>query len=110
MKRFELKPLVRNEAPLVFDWDVATGEVSGPDAARVLEMAKWPSVSAHPVPWAWDLGPEPTKSLTDMAAILGWSHDLPDELAAHYPRPEGDEIEATAMGADGSEHPVELVR
>ncbi len=110
MKRFELRPLLWFEAPLVFDWDATTGEVSGPDAARILAMAKWPSVNARPVPWVWNLGPDPTRSLTDMAAILGWSHELPDELAAHYPQPEGDEFEATAIGADGSEHPVELVR
>lgn len=110
MKHYELQPRLWYEKPLVFDWDVTTGEVSGPDSARILEMASWPSVNAHPAPWVWNLGPAPTKSLADMAAILGWSHELPDELAAHYPQPEGDEFEAMALDADGNELAIELVR
>lgn len=92
MKHYELAPSIWHEAPLVFDWDVETGVVAGRDAARILEMASWPVVNAHPVPWTWALSAEPTKSLTDMAAILGWSHQLPDDLQAHYPQP-AEEIE-----------------
>ena len=90
MKHYELQPAIWFEKPLVFDWDIETGAVSGPDAARILNMASWPMVEAHPLPWVWILGPEPTKSLTDMAAILGWAHRLPEDLQAHYPRPADD--------------------
>ncbi len=91
MKHYELPPTVWHEKPLVFDWDVTTGAVFGPAAARILDMATWGTVSAHPSPWSWNLGPEPTKSLTDMAAILGWAHRLPEDLQAHYPRPADDD-------------------
>lgn len=92
MKHYELAPLVWHETTLVFDWDVETGVVTGPDAAYILQVVNGGFVPAHPIPWTWELSAEPTKSLTDMAAILGWSHRLPDDLQAHYPEP-AEEIE-----------------
>ena len=91
MKHYELAPSVWHESPLIFDWDSHTGEVTGRDAGRILALAvPNGSMCVHPSPWVWTLGPEPTKSLTDMAAILGWSHRLPAELLAEYPEPEPD--------------------
>lgn len=87
MKHFELEPTVWHASRLVFDWDESTGAVTGPDAARVLELATWCTVPMHPHPWSYQLGPEPTKSRADMAAMLGWNHRLPPELAAAYPQP-----------------------
>ncbi len=85
MRHYECVPNVWHEQPLVFDWDAETGEVSGPSAAAILEVASWGVVSAHPYPCEWALSPEPTKSLADMAVIVGHRHVLPDDLARHYP-------------------------
>lgn len=76
-------PLAR---PLVFTWNPDTGEVEGPDAERVLQLAGSTWVGAHPQPWAWRLGAEPLKSWTDMAAIVGSEWHLPPELREYYPR------------------------
>lgn len=106
MKHYELAPGVWHEKPLVFDWDISTGEVTGPDAARILALAvPEASMPAHPSPWLWYLSAEPTKNMTDMAAILGWSHQLPAELLAAYPVPE----EEGDVDADDDVPSVEVV-
>ena len=90
---------------LSFSWDPQAGEVSGPDADKVRQMAAWGNVAAHPMSWAWTLGPDPLKSYTDMAAIVGSRWALPAELADHYPQIEDDGIpEFTAVDADGVLH------
>lgn len=93
MKHYELPPLVWHEEPLVFGWDSATGQVSGPGAEHILRVAAWREVPAHPLPWRWTLSAEPTRSVVDMAVILGWRHQLPEDLAAHYPAPEAEPVE-----------------
>jgi hypothetical protein len=90
---------------LVFSWDPQTGELAGPDAAQVREMSTWGQVPADPRPWAWTLGPEPLKSYTDMAAIVGAYWVVPPELAGHYPQLEDDGIpEVSYTDADGLLH------
>lgn len=101
--KYKLQPLVWHEEPLEFDWDVASGEVSGPGAKRILEVAAWREVPAHPHPWLWTLSAAPTRSLVDMAVIVGWRHKLPEDLVEHYPSPE-----AEAM-AEGDAAAAELV-
>jgi hypothetical protein len=59
--------------------------VSGPAAAEILRLARFGSVPLHPRPTTHVLGPEPLRSWSDVAAICGWAHRLPPELAAHYP-------------------------
>jgi hypothetical protein len=94
-----------NMPGLVFSWNPETGEVSGPDADLVRTMATWGSVDAHPTPWAWTLGPEPLKSYTDMAAIVGSCWILPPELADHYPQLPDDGIpEFTYVDEEGLMH------
>jgi hypothetical protein len=86
--------------PLVFDWDDETGEITGPGAERVLECFKDGHVPAHPIPWNWDL--TSPKSKTDLAAIIGYSHELPDVLKDHYPQLEEDEWpDETYVDEDG---------
>lgn len=88
--------------PLVFSWNPDTGEVSGPGAEEVRGISRCGGVSAHPLPWAWEFGPDPLRSYTDMAAIVGSYWRLPDELADHYPQLEDDGIpELTYVDADG---------
>lgn len=86
-KHYVCKPQVWHESPLVFDWDIETGEISGPSAERILEFAACRAVPIYPPPQDWDLSSEPLKSKADMAAIIGYRHELPEDLREHYPRP-----------------------
>lgn len=97
---FNLKPTVWHAKPLVFSWDDATGELSGRDAALIAEKASHGGISAHPLPWAHEFSAEPLKSTTDMAAIIGWEHEIPSVLAGFYPQPPEDESEEQPS-ADG---------
>jgi len=72
--------------PLIFDWDEETGTVSGPSADEIRRIAAGRGVSRHPIPSSHRFGPEPLKSRTDLAAIVGEFHQLPPELADAYPR------------------------
>lgn len=85
-KHYECQPAVWHEKPLIFDWDEETGEVDGPGADTIKERAAWAEVSAHPYGNAWELSKTPLKSKTDMAAIIGYSWILPDDLAKFYPQ------------------------
>ena len=78
-------PIFDWDKPLVFDWDEEAGEVSGPSAAIILDMSTWPYIPIYPPPQGWDLSPEPLKSRADMAAIIGYKHYIPEDLAAYYP-------------------------
>jgi hypothetical protein len=86
-KHYVCKPRDQRDEPLVFDWDSETGEISGPSADHILQFSKGGSIPIHPHPQGWDLSPEPLKSKTDMAAIIGIWHKLPEDLIEHYPRP-----------------------
>ena len=102
--QFNCRPTSANPGAtsLVFAWNPDTGEVTGRDAPLIRDMATWKRVSAHPLPWAWDLSAEPLRSYVDMAALVGSHWVLPDELVAHYPQVPDDGIpEATFVDADG---------
>jgi hypothetical protein len=94
MKHYECAPNVWHEKTWVFDWDVDAGTVAGPDAAEILTAASWGGIGAHPAPAAHKFSPEPLKSKTDMAAIVGWRHVLPDDLAPFYPQFEDAQAES----------------
>jgi hypothetical protein len=91
-KHYHCDPHDQRDEPLVFDWDIETGEISGPSAAWILEVAACRYVPICPPPNGWDLSPEPLKSRVDMAAIIGYRHKLPEDLRGYYPhlpRPKG---------------------
>ena len=87
MTAFSCKPLSANSnvEPLVFEWDALTGAVTGPSAAQVKEVAADGGVPLHPAPAWHTFGAEPLKSRTDLAAIIGHLHQLPDDLIDAYP-------------------------
>lgn len=87
---FELEPTVWHAKTWRFSWNDETGEVTGPDAAEVLEISRWGGIDVHPLPFAHEFSAEPLKSKTDMAAIIGRDHRLPPELVPFYPRPNDD--------------------
>lgn len=86
---YELKPKAPYAQLLVFDWDLATGTVSGPGAQWIRDVAADGSTPAHPAPWQWTFSKTPLKSKTDMAAIVGYEHALPADLADFYPKWQG---------------------
>lgn len=71
--------------PLVFDWDEVAGTVSGPGAADIMAWVRQGNVPLHPQPCTHFLSDAPLKSRADMAAIVGYLHRLPPELADAYP-------------------------
>lgn len=84
-KHYDCRPWDQRAEPLVFDWDEEAGEVSGPSAGRIREIAAQGYVPIYPPPQDWIFGPEPLKDRADMAAIIGFEHELPEDLAEHYP-------------------------
>ncbi len=84
-RKYFVKPTVPYETTLEFSWDSDTGKVTGRDADRVLEMAGWREIFAHPLPAAWEFSQNPLTNKTDMAAIIGSSWELPEDLRPHYP-------------------------
>lgn len=85
--RLSCPPIVPDPAgPLVLDWDDAAGTVSGPGAATIRRWQRAGVVPLHPQPASHTLGPARRRiSPADLAAIIGWQHRLPEELAGHYP-------------------------
>jgi len=99
---YELKPTARYAQTLVFDWDISTGEVSGPAAQFLLDMARDGSIPAHPMPWQWTFSKTPLQNKTDMAAMVGYQHELPADLADFYPKWQGSGAPETSYtDADG---------
>lgn len=84
-KHYVCDPYDQRDEPLIFDWDPEAGEVSGPSAGMILEIAASGGVSIYPPPQHWIFGTEPLKDKYDMAAIIGVWHKLPEDLAEYYP-------------------------
>jgi hypothetical protein len=91
-KHYECKPIVWHQKPLVFDWDIDTGKIKGADAEKINQMADGGGIIAHPIPWSWEFSKEPLKNKTDMAAIIGYEHQLPDDLIDFYPKQDESEV------------------
>ena len=83
---YKCEPAVWHEKPLIFDWDIETGEVSGPDADTIKEMAEWGSIHAHPYGNVWHFSSEPLTNKTDMAAIIGKWWLRPEDFIPFYPK------------------------
>ena len=103
MIAFNCKPLSANPSvePLVFEWDERTGAITGPSADLVKEVAADGGVPLHPAPAWHTFSAEPLKSRADMAAIVGYLHQLPEELAGDYPAVEDEPVVAEILDADG---------
>jgi hypothetical protein len=103
MKHYELEPIMPHTKPLIFDWDEATGTVSGRDSARIIEISTWGEVDAHPYGFVHQLSKKTLRNKTDIAAILGREYRLPDDLLPFYPQFEDDGFpEETYVDEDGT--------
>lgn len=85
---------------LVFDWDDETGEVTGPSSDEILAAFKDGEVGLNPYP-SYHVLASP-KNIADIAAIVGWNHRLPPELADYYPKAEGAGWDGVIYGEDGN--------
>lgn len=91
MRDFDLEPFDARDPRLILSWDPETGELSGPGADYVragIQDSSSGFVSCHPVPYSHQLSKDPLRSLTDMAALLGFDYKLPPDLEKHYPQPD----------------------
>ncbi|MBS0354060.1 MAG: hypothetical protein JSR83_09190 [Proteobacteria bacterium] len=103
MIAFTCKPLSANPLiePLVFEWDEHAGTVTGLSAELIRQAAADPGVPVHPLP-AWHaFSAEPLKNRADLAAIVGYLHQLPAELATAYPAPLDELVTVEVLDADG---------
>lgn len=103
MPTFHCNPLSANPSvePLVFGWDAEAGTVTGPSAEAIREAAADGGVPLHPAPAWHTFSAEPLKSRADMAAIVGYLHQLPEELAGDYPAVDDEPVVAEILDADG---------
>jgi hypothetical protein len=103
MTRYHCKPSSGNPgvAPLVFEWDELAGTLSGQSAAEIMQHIEAGGVPLHPMPGSHTFGPAPLKSRTDMAAIIGYLHELPAELADAYPVGETGPVTAEYLDTSG---------
>lgn len=92
IKHYECKPIVWHQKPFIFDWDIDTGDIKGADADEIKRIAEGGGITAHPIPWSWEFSNEPLKNKTDMAAIIGYEHQLPDDLIDFYPKQDESEV------------------
>lgn len=87
-RNYDLQPLTATGTPLRFTWDPDTGDVTGPDAERVLELVadaeRRGTVIGDPHPTVFDVN-DPLTNEADMALVIGQGFVLPDDLRAAYP-------------------------
>ncbi len=104
MIAISVEPLSANplSEPLVFQWDEVSGEVSGPDADIVRAIAGERGVPLHPVPAWHEFSAYPLKSRRDVAAIVGYLHKLPPELADAYPAVDGVSVIGEMLDVEGN--------
>lgn len=90
MTSYSLKPLHTSPRArpvlLEFDWDAETGEINGPGADLIRDRAAWGEIGIQPHPTIHRFSADPLRNRTDMAAIIGYSHELPADLVEHYPQ------------------------
>lgn len=79
------------------EWDDVAGTLSGEGADYLRSLASGGSVPLHPQPGSHQLSATPLMSHADMAAMVGWLHRLPDNLAASYPAQTQPDIESVEV-------------
>ena len=67
---------------LIFEWDDATGEVTGPSASLVLEMVKGMASYGPPPGSYWTFTANALKSRGEMALLIASCWELPEEFRA----------------------------
>jgi len=85
--RLVCEPTTGNKHYFTLDmiWDEEAGTVSGVGSEVIHEWIKAGSVPAHPHGHTHKLSNNPLRSRTDMAAMIGFQHRVPDALFNDYP-------------------------
>lgn len=87
-RRYRLEPLTGAHRPIEFEWDAGAGELRGPDADQVRQLAqdakRAGEVIGHPYPTAHRVS-DPLRRPEEMAVVLGNAWRLDGELATAYP-------------------------
>ncbi len=91
-KHYECAPfpntVFKNLPILIFDWDEETGEITGRDKAYFDQFE--PNEELHiPMPWpgfTHVLSDSPFTSKQDMAAMIFFRYQVPDDLKKYRPR------------------------
>jgi hypothetical protein len=71
--------------PLVFTWHDETGEVSGPSAELVREIAQGEAKYGPPPGGMWTFSAGALKSRAEMAVLIASEWELPAELRDDFP-------------------------
>ena len=81
----------RPELTGTVEWDEETGSVAGPLADRIRRMAESAaaagSVTSHPYPTVYEVGPLPMRSRRDLALIISQLWPVPEPLVEALPEP-----------------------
>lgn len=85
-------------------WDERAGTISGEGESWIRDLIKSGEVKCHPGPgWFHKLSADPLRSRTDMAALTGCAHRIPDALVDAYPSGSDDEdIVAELLDENGN--------
>lgn len=85
-------------------WDECAGTLSGAGEEWIRELISYGGVKCHPGPgWFHKLSADPLRSRTDMAALIGCAHRVPDVLADAYPQgTDNEEIIVEILDEDGN--------
>lgn len=78
---------------LIFDWDIETGEITGPSAGYFKGWKEGDEIDVMPHGWFHTLGKQPFKSKTDMAAMIGLLYKIPKDLEPYYPHGDWEQAE-----------------
>lgn len=111
-KKYNLDPHDKRDQPIEFEWDVSAGQLRGPDAPMILDMAERAkavgTIVGDPYPTSYQIT-DPLKKQGELAAILGVYYHLPDNLMATIKRPEDDGELHTLTDKDGIEQQINLI-
>ena len=103
--RIKAEPHTQNRHFTAIDveWDDEAGTVVGQGADEIIKSAKLKTIACGPWPQReHKLSKDPLRNKTDMAAIIGQSHRLPDFLQDFYPRFQSDSFpDKTYMDENG---------
>lgn len=71
---------------LDLEWDAHAGTISGEGADWLRDLIAAGGVRCHPGPGKFHtFGSHPLRNRADLAALIGYAHRLPEELAGDYP-------------------------
>lgn len=91
-------------------WDERAGTISGEGEDWIRELMSAGGVKCHPGPgWYYTLSADPLRNRTDMAALIGYAHRVPDVLVDDYPFTPINELVAELLDENGNVIGIEQI-